>query len=370
LLDTCFPSAVPKAFFPKGLQHENQLVAFLVSNFLVACLQKARSVVEALEDVSRRLEEDVDGNWTVAARTLRETLRERLPDPQILIALIQRYGTADMDASATPTDGSDMLVLSALRLIWQYHLLLPSVGPSIRFDFSKLLGSRLAHATNEPVGALSQTYLLKLVGRRETILTWNGIMPLVELYVTTSLATVRSEAVATLKKLLGTSIVFEHNVDELDVWLSGMPPHGNPARHSVVTFFGSAIQAALNEPFRYLESAQKLGSAPETLSSYSALAAAALERLADPSNLDVLDKLAKYALALVIGFCGLYPDLTFAKAFAGRVSEILGKERRPFQKSLRRVLDTLQGEYGSAELGSFHPSERYVCPPLCTCSDN
>jgi hypothetical protein len=353
LLDTCFP-AIPKTFFPKGMQHDNPLVAFLVSNFLAASLQKAIDTIAALEDVSRRLEEGSDGVWARSATKLRETLRERLPDPQILVALVQRHGATvdDSKAPSAPSEGSDMLVLSALRLLWQYHLLLPSVGPSIRFDFTKLLDSRLSSPTTDPIGALSQFYLLKLVSRRDIIPSGNRILPLIELFLSTKLEVIRGEAAITLKKLLGTSVAFEQNVDELDVWLSALPPSGSHGREAAVSFFWTVVQATLKDPFRYLEAAQELRGGTNTMADCSPLAAAALERLSDRSQIDrdALDAVAKYSLALVVGFCGSYSDLTFAKEFVRRISPILGPELQSYQDALRSVFRILEGKLSRSKV--------------------
>lgn len=201
VLDTIFPPSLSKVWYSKALQHEAPLVSFLASLFILAGLQKATRVLEALAESSRRLEENpLTGRWAALAMRVREHCRITLPDPQIVVALMQKTAVGvpkvevkkkssrskekavkmDVDkVEETPAkeekeDGGRHLRTNvALRLLWLYHRVVPSLISTLRFDFARLPQAHVAKSDAEGIRAISSAYALRLAAIHSSGLSWS-----------------------------------------------------------------------------------------------------------------------------------------------------------------------------------------------------
>lgn len=192
VLDTILPPTLTKSFYSKALQHENPLVSFLSSIFLLAALQKATKVLETLAESSLRLEEGETGRWRDLAIRVRESLRLVLPDPQIVVALMQKTAVAapviskkkskskkevaDVVAAVEVKEeegGRHLRTNVALRLLWLYHRVVPSLISTLRFDFSKLPQAHAMRTDAEGIRAISSAYALRLAAIHSSALTWS-----------------------------------------------------------------------------------------------------------------------------------------------------------------------------------------------------
>ena len=208
MLDNVLPPSLTKVWYAKALQHENPLVSFLSSIFVLAALQKASKVLEVLADSSRRLEEVPGvGRWANLAERMREHLRTVLPDPQIVVALMQKTAAPTVAALATaaaknkskssrskakaaareeamavdePEGANDDQAVGrhlrtnvALRLLWLYHRVVPSAIAMLRFDFAKLPQAHVEASDAEGIRAISSAYALRLAAVHSSSLTWS-----------------------------------------------------------------------------------------------------------------------------------------------------------------------------------------------------
>ncbi|GAA5853151.1 hypothetical protein JCM8547_000217 [Rhodosporidiobolus lusitaniae] len=165
ILDAILPpptsSSLTRAWYTKALTHDTPLVSFLSSLFLLAILQKAAKVLEALAETSRRLEEGEGGRWAGLARRVREEVKGRVPDPAIVVGVMSRTAQAaaglggenkekegkkgqgqgkkgDIEPVPAGAEGALLRTNVALRLLFLYHRVCPALIASLKFDFTKL----------------------------------------------------------------------------------------------------------------------------------------------------------------------------------------------------------------------------------------
>ncbi|GAA6009612.1 hypothetical protein JCM10207_004124 [Rhodosporidiobolus poonsookiae] len=175
VLDTILPpptsSSLHRAWYTKSLTHPTPLVSLLSSLFLLANLQKAASVLQAIAATSAALEEDARGAWARLARRVREEVRARVPDPATVGGVMSRAAAAagagpaeekgkkgrkslvvegdegkkagvdkdkEKDDTGAGTEGALLRTNVALRLLFLYHRVVPSTIASLKFDFARL----------------------------------------------------------------------------------------------------------------------------------------------------------------------------------------------------------------------------------------
>lgn len=196
LLDNVLPPTLNKTWYSKALQHENGLVSFLSSIFILAAMQKAAKILETIADTSSKLEEVAgSGRWASLAARMREHLRTVLPDPQIVVALMQKTAVAapapaasskskksskkvkevEPAAEAKEEDEASRHLRTnvALRLLWLYHRVVPSLIATLRFDFAKLPQAHVTRSDAEGIRAISSAYALRLAAIHSASLTWS-----------------------------------------------------------------------------------------------------------------------------------------------------------------------------------------------------
>lgn len=170
-------------------------------------MQKAAKFLEVFAENSRELEEEdgAEGGWKGCAKRLREGLRNVLPDPMVVVALIQKSSVvvpkAVEDGKKKSKKGSkekpvevavvvedakmnDVVIVVesssaastrhlrtnvALRLLWVYHRVAPSLITMLRFDFSKLPQAHVVPTEDaEGIRAISSAYALRLAAAHST----------------------------------------------------------------------------------------------------------------------------------------------------------------------------------------------------------
>jgi hypothetical protein len=299
LLDSALlPPSLGRTWLSKALQTHGStpLVSFLACNFLYIGLRKAQATSEALKRIGDALPE-VDGKaWNSAARRVKDEAKDRIPDLQVLIALVQNglgraftragslasiitaEGGATEDGDPVQEDNT-LLISLALRTIQLYHSIVPSAFSSLRFDFGRLLSSSFFSTTKgeaAPLAALGQSALLELLsspGDAETgegAIAWQwskaiegGRSPLasiINIYLSTEISSLRLTAGRTTTNLLGTSSLFEHNPEEVEAWLAALPREDGEGLQGQYTlaFLDNSIQRCLQAPFRYVDTLHAL----------------------------------------------------------------------------------------------------------------
>lgn len=163
LLDTIVPPSLNRVWFTKAIQNTNELVSFLSALCLLASMQKAAKVLEAIAQASANLEEGSGGRWAELGHRIRDQLKDRTPDAQVIVALLSK-STAPTTAAKEPTSNAHHLRHTlALRLLYLYHRVAPASILSLKFDFAKL---PLQHVTPtgdaEGLRAIASAYSLRL----------------------------------------------------------------------------------------------------------------------------------------------------------------------------------------------------------------
>ncbi|GJE99428.1 ribosome 60S biogenesis N-terminal-domain-containing protein [Phanerochaete sordida] len=287
ILENVLPSVNIKAHLSRGLQAAVPLVQHCAALALAKALTKFGAVVASLRDAAAALEEDEDeGQWS---RRLREVEREaarRVPDFQVVVAFGQQKTT---ELQAAKEQGAvtkaALLAESAQRLLWLYHEHLPSLVAETRFDVAKLLqGIQESEALDEGavaphpgLVAMRQLHILRLLRESEDF-SWSGktgsrgnLSILLRLYIHTSQRPMKSAVANLLRQTLSTTAAFQHDPEEVDLWLRALPrtrrfagaaaPDGTPLTDegaAVLALLDDCLQRCIRTPYRYLEELQAL----------------------------------------------------------------------------------------------------------------
>ncbi|KAI0269360.1 ribosome 60S biogenesis N-terminal-domain-containing protein [Gloeopeniophorella convolvens] len=285
-LENVFPSVNTKAHFSRGLMSTFPLVQHCTAQALAKCLTKYSEVLKVMQKAGNVLEEDEDcGQWKKRRSDLEREARRRVPDFQVIIALSQKVNdptpptTKEENAQPVPVDEvrTAMLAESLTRLLWLYHLCFPLLVAEARFDVGKLLLNSFEEtgqddAANRTLGldTLRRLHVLRLLKESDQFLWWSGsrsyISILLNTYATTDVLAIRNAIEALLRHVLSGSILFEHDPEEVYLWLSSLPiivrtsdaetPDGTPLsseQTAVIGFLDDCIQRCLKTPYRYIE---------------------------------------------------------------------------------------------------------------------
>ncbi|GAA6025207.1 hypothetical protein JCM11491_004864 [Sporobolomyces phaffii] len=301
ILDTILPPSPPssttlsRTWYTKALAHPNALVSFLSSLFLLSILQKATKVLESMMRVAQSLEEGpAGGRWTDAMRRVRDEIKNKVPDVGIVVGLMSRTAaaaaSADGGAKKNAKGGGDeaaalLRTNIALRLLYLYHRVVPSLIATLKFDFTKLpqtfanrpsaaaaattddddLGS--AGGGGEGLRAISSSYALRLAAVHESGAAsfnrpgdhFKSLVPLFALYRVASLTpSNRTLLVQTLERQLATPLLFGHaHRGQVGIWLASLPTPSDAsaaaesesdATHEVITWFEKLVHKTLTAP--------------------------------------------------------------------------------------------------------------------------
>ncbi|RPD59503.1 hypothetical protein L227DRAFT_654118 [Lentinus tigrinus ALCF2SS1-6] len=397
IVDNILPTAHMKTHLSRGLQSASPLVQHASALALAKCLLKYERVVRAFEQVAKALEEDDDGLWTRRGREVEREVRKRVPDFQVIVGFSQRYNdptTANQDQpkenqkqSAPNPTRTALLAESAHRLLWLYHQLLPSVVAEARFDAGKLLQAiedmLVQGSSSSPTAGLDtlrQLHVLRLLRESEHF-TWSGksgskhgnFYILLKAYIVTAVPAVRTAIVALLRHILAPGVLFQHDPDEITLWLDSLPltqrspdakaPDGTPLMDegdSVIAFLDDCVQRCVKTPYKYVEELQAaystidgdasaIGTRPEAFPSpllatvVEQLGAKLRGKLLTPSDALALFTYTRKLLVLLVGKTG---DLGFISALVRRVSglvegQMLVAESQSVDAAIRREVTLL-----------------------------
>jgi nucleolar pre-ribosomal-associated protein 1 len=377
----------------KGLQSTSPLVRHCTALALAKCLDKLGRVVRAFRDVATGLEEDEhDGQWSARCRDVEREVGRRAPDFQVIIAFAHQKATnlapSTVAPSTLPSASQDTLLDEvAHRLLSLYHAYLPSLVAEARYDAGKSL-QKFAHSTilrnEENSGKLNMSGLHTL--RRLHVLailretdqfslgskagmslllyrdmcaadcilgssTNTNLHILLSEYISTNGTAVRSGIAALIQKHLATTLLFQHDPDEIHSWLSAIPitrrapdahtADGTPLsdeRETIVSFLDECIQRCTKTPYRYLEEFDALlastvgqpeaDSVHEVLTSHSPLLMTVLEQLSaktvgmllTPSELLAI---ASFSRKLLFLLATTRSDLRILRECAKRLATVL-----------------------------------------------
>ncbi|GAA5900082.1 hypothetical protein JCM5296_002051 [Sporobolomyces johnsonii] len=397
ILDTILPPSPPssstlnRAWYTKSLSHETPLVSFLSSIFLLAILQKAAKALEAMAETSRALEEGENGRWALAARRVREELRARVPDPTIVVALMTKTAAAaagtpaaakkekakkaeaevETKPATTTADQSAALLRTniALRLLFLYHRVVPSLIATLKFDFAKLpqVYAKQPQAGEgdlekaEGLRAMSSAYALRLAAVHETGVGWNRpgdhfkstLSPLFQLYRTPSTPSNRSLLLSILKRQLSTSLLFADDLDEVDVWLGALPVSTEQKKEEeaeAMDFFEKAVQKTLTSPLKLANSADDATEALKLSPLFCTVLAALAASASRPSGA-ILALVQNVFLAFLAHSTTLFAPRALLSELKAAWAEH-GQEDKPTKRALKWVeecVEVAEGNGGEAK---------------------
>ncbi|KAF8271677.1 ribosome 60S biogenesis N-terminal-domain-containing protein [Lactarius quietus] len=289
-IENVLPSVNTKAHFSRGLLSASPLVQHCSALALGKCLSKYSELLKVVRKIESVLEEDESsGQWKKRRHELEREARRRIPDFQVVIAFSQKAGDhADVQSTSSDVTGRNaaankvraaMLAESSTRLLWLYHLCLPSVVAEARFDVGKTLQNSFSEVGVD--GVLGVTSGLHTLRRLHTLrllnesdqLVWTGksgtrsyINILLSAYVSIGVVAVRDVIGALLRRLLSESILFEHDPEEVYFWLSSLPISTRSKcsgasgetplldeQTAVISFLDDCIQLGLKMPYNYIE---------------------------------------------------------------------------------------------------------------------
>ncbi|KAL4250925.1 Nucleolar pre-ribosomal-associated protein 1 [Abortiporus biennis] len=281
IVDNILPSSSIKVHLTRGLQSSSALVQHCTALALIKCLIKYNSVLKLFGTIEESLEEDDQGLWTKRRMEVEREIRRRAPELQVVVAFAQQKSQVNSAKAA-------LLAECAQRLLWLYHLCLPTVVSEARFDVGKLL--QAIQRTSDPIHSihdnvagldrLRQLHVLRLL-RTSDQFSWSGktgsrsnFFVLLNLYVTTPSLAIKSVIKSLLQHTLSSSIIFQHDQDELSLWMDSLPPSLSSVSgvtdtsHSslglvddswaVITFLDDCAQRCIKTPYRYIEDLQTL----------------------------------------------------------------------------------------------------------------
>lgn len=318
VVESVLPSPLTKHHLSKGLQHNNALVQHVTALALARGLQKLAAVQALFAAIGTEVDEGADGAWAARARELEIECRRRVPEVPVIIAFAQKAAQL-----ARPTDEDDevepalaargaMLTEAALRLFGLYHKTLPSLAGEARFDIGKLLvsassanaerrarrearegsvvsdsgsvgsvgtlgtvgmGGGFGHSRGDVEGfeALSQLHVLRLLSEVRDW-TWTNkaagsqftyLYHILQLHLSTRNVVTHVMTTTLLHRLLGPSLLFEHDALELPIWLEAFPcvsdtvngPMFIAQQIHLLSFVDECTRRTLKTPHRYIEDA-------------------------------------------------------------------------------------------------------------------
>ncbi|KDQ65157.1 hypothetical protein JAAARDRAFT_75487 [Jaapia argillacea MUCL 33604] len=406
ILENILPSVNIKSHLTKGLQSNSGLVRHCTALALSKCLIKYAEVLGVFGQVETALQEDgVDGQWGRRRAEVEREVRRRVPDFQVVVAFSQFKEpppkTASPGPPATPNQArAALLSESAHRLLALYHQCLPSLVAEARFDVGKLM-SAFSDASaiegilgiREFVGLdnLRRLHILRLLKESDQFLwsskTGTSLSPfavLLKSYASTEFSAIRGTTKQLLHHLLSQSILFQHDADEVYIWLDSLPkirraqdaetPDGAPLTDEVdgvVTFLDDCVQRCLKTPYRYLEEMDNLVPAVEDQlgmevdgetrsnsgrhwdsSHPSPLLMTVVEQIGAKLGANLLsasDALATatFCRKLIFGLAGKQQDLMFLESLRGKLDSMLSIEKLfpqypSVNKAMRREVGILE----------------------------
>ncbi|KAI0938875.1 hypothetical protein AcW1_004074 [Taiwanofungus camphoratus] len=296
VVDNILPSMNIKTHLSRGLQSSSTLVQHCSALALTKCLLKYETVMHSLDLVSKALEEDEEGHWCRRRREVEREVRRRVPDFQVVIGFSQKLSETvnvtapiSIEAGIGPTSNSirsALLFESAQRVLWLYHRCLPFIVAEVRFDTGKLLqgfsnipasADSAASSVDGGLATLRQLHVLRLLKESDQFV-WSGktgsqsnLHILLTFYVQFGVSAVQRAVASLLSTTLAGSIIFQHDIDEVILWLDSLPftrrspgaesPDGAPLTDesdSVISFLDECVQRCIKTPYRYLEDLQTL----------------------------------------------------------------------------------------------------------------
>ncbi|KAK3825715.1 MAG: ribosome 60S biogenesis N-terminal-domain-containing protein, partial [Benniella sp.] len=287
MIENILPGPVNRTILSKGLQHSSILVRYFTVVELAAAFQKTEQVIAVMQSAVKALADDEEipivndsmdlddtptdtkaadppaQKWAAAITLLLAELRRRVPDLQIIISLHNGIqSTALTDTNEEERTRHHLFNNGILRLIKYYQRFLPQVVSESKFDVGKLIPSNFSTVQAGTLIHLLEL-LLALNDFRWSNKSQDGssshLVKLFSLFLTTAHPQIKSLTKRLISKLLGESILFQHDPSEPDLWVEALPVsnYGRPDLTSDQTaflhFLDDCVARCLRTPYKYVD---------------------------------------------------------------------------------------------------------------------
>ncbi|KAF9403252.1 hypothetical protein BGX21_005853 [Mortierella sp. AD011] len=293
IIENILPTVANRTILSKGLQHSSMLVRYFTIVELAAAFQKTEQVIDVMQSAVKALasndeemqatndtmdvDETITGTknvdppaqqWASAITLLLAELRRRVPDIQIIISLhngIQSMAQAEVDDEEKTR--LDLFNNGILRLIKYYQQFLPQAVSESKFDIGKLIPSDFS-----TVQAGTLIHLLELLLALNDF-RWSNkaqdgssshLSKLLSLFLTTAHPQIKVLTRRLISKLLGESILFQHDPSEANLWVEAIPisNYGQPALTTDQTrflhFLDDCVARCLRTPYKYVDQSSSI----------------------------------------------------------------------------------------------------------------
>ncbi|KAF9931389.1 hypothetical protein FBU30_010317 [Linnemannia zychae] len=287
IIENILPSTANRTILGKGLQHSSMLVRYFTIVELAAVFQKAEQVVAVMQSAVKILamnEEDLPASdestdmtegfinakssdppaqqWASAVISLMAELRRRVPDIQIIIMLHNGIQSlTQLDPESEEGIRNNLFNNGVLRLIKYYQQFLPQAVSEAKFDVGKLIPSDFSTVQAGTLIHLLEL-LLELNDFRWSNKSVDGssyLIKLLALFLTTAHPHIKKLTRVLISKLLGESILFQHDPSEANLWIDAIPI-SNYDRSQLATdqtqflnFFDDCVARCLRTPYKYVD---------------------------------------------------------------------------------------------------------------------
>ncbi|KAF9289666.1 hypothetical protein BGZ68_008857 [Mortierella alpina] len=288
IIENILPTAANRTILSKGLQHSSMLVRYFTIVELAAAFQKTEQVIAVMQSAVRTLANDeeeaatadnsmeMDGTslnsqssdppaqqWAGAITLLLAELRRRVPDIQIIISLHNGIQTmTQTDIEDEERIRRNLINNGVLRLIKYYQQFLPQAVIESKFDIGKLIPSDFATVQAGTLIHLLEL-LLELNDFRWSNKSLDGssshLSKLLSLYLTTAHSHIKALTRRLIAKLLGESILFQHDPSEANIWIEAIPTTNHGQSHlttdqlAFLQFFDDCVARCLRTPYKYVD---------------------------------------------------------------------------------------------------------------------
>ncbi|KAG0273711.1 hypothetical protein BGZ95_010495 [Linnemannia exigua] len=287
IIENILPSAANRAILNKGLQHSSMLVRYFTIVEVAAVFQKAEQVVAVMQSAVKILamnEEELSASdestdmaegianikssdppaqqWASAITSLMAELRRRVPDIHIIIRLHNGIQTlSQSDAESEESIRNNLFNNGVLRLVKYYQQFLPQAVNEANFDVGKLIPSDFSTVQAGTLIHLLEL-LLELNDFRWSNKSLDGssyLIKLLALFLTTAHSHIKALTRRLLSKLLGESILFQHDPSEASLWIEAIPTsnYGRAQlagdQNQFLHFFDDCVARCLKTPYKYVD---------------------------------------------------------------------------------------------------------------------
>lgn len=427
IVESVLPAPFTKSHLMKGLQHTEGIVQHMTAVTLSRALAKLGQVQELFSFIESELYPNgqPDNPWARRQRELEMEVRKRLPELAVIVAFAQKSAQLapaepdpDSEEDRALVTKSAMLTELALRIFSLCNRTLPSMASELKFDVGRLLvssssakqekkekqqaregsvigddvqsvksigtvGSKgtigmrggFGQSRGEVEGfeALSQVHVLELLGE---VRDWNWsnkaagsqytyLYHILLLHLSTPQSVTYSKTTALLSHLLLPTLLFEHDPEELPIWLDAMPKKVREAgpmlfaqQIQLLAFLDDCFRRCLKTPYRYIEDTLALSpsSTPDLQSNSKEMVSPLMMTILEQLSAKLMGQListeaaciiVNYLRRVVLGLVGKQRELSWLLAVLNRLEECVKKAKEAGQerKGLEECVQVIKGDF-------------------------